>query len=81
MLNAMTCSYLGAMVKTAGIRVVLPSGFVLRGPDTGTITLTFYRWRDVFRVVCSPSVGLAELYAEQRISIDGGDILLSLIHI
>ena len=75
MLNAMTCSYLGAMVKTAGIRVVLPSGFVLRGPDTGTITLTFYRWRDVFRVVCSPSVGLAELYAEQRISIDGGDIL------
>ena len=62
-----------AFVDGRDIGLVLPSGEVV-GSQTATVVLQFHRWRDIARVVLSPSIGLAELYADNRITFKRGGV-------
>ena len=55
------------------IAVVLPSGETVGAGEAGAV-VEFHRWRDLLRVVLSPSIGLAELYAEDRITFRRGGV-------
>ena len=55
------------------IGVVLPSGETIGAEKAGAV-IQFHRWRDLLQVVLSPSIGLAELYADNRITFRRGGI-------
>jgi len=67
------------LMNASGIGCVLPSGEILHHACKGRPTLHFHRRPDIWRLVISPEITLAELYAENRITITGGDIY-DLVH-
>ena len=70
-------------LRGRGINLILPSGRTIKSGKSN-ITVRFHRWRDLLRVVFSPSIGLAEAYAEDRMTIQGGgiyDLLLRLTNV
>ena len=69
MLNAM----LGRFLESRDIGLILPSGKTI-GPKKAGVKIEFRRRRDVLRMLLSPSIGLAELYAGHKITIHGGGI-------
>ena len=69
MLNRLARKFL----EGRNVGLVLPSGETIRADGTD-VAVQFHRWRDLMRVLTSPSIGLAELYAEDRITIKGGGI-------
>ncbi|XDZ65833.1 class I SAM-dependent methyltransferase [Alphaproteobacteria bacterium LSUCC0684] len=66
--------YFLPLLNASGVGCILPRGQVLHHAAEGQPTLKFHRYRDMWRLVIFPDTGLAELYAEDRITITGGDI-------
>jgi cyclopropane-fatty-acyl-phospholipid synthase len=52
----------------------MPGGKVWHSADEGLPTLCFHHAQDIWKLMLCPDTGLAELYANRRITISGGDI-------
>ena len=72
-------TYLHPLLEASGVGCVMPGGKVLHQAAVGRPTLSFHHAQDIWKLLFFPDTGLAELYADSRISISGGDIY-SLLH-
>lgn len=65
---------LGRIFRLIGLGLRSPAKTLLIAPKQGAPILYFKRWRDVFHLILSPELAIAEAYADQQLEIEGGTI-------
>ena len=74
-------SCLQVVFRKAGVGLISPSGRRLVAAAEDAPTLTFHRWRDMWRLLVTPELTFCEAYANGHMTITGGQVYDAMIRL